>query len=474
MNVKKIANKIKFQSEKALILFFVIMAILGGCMFSFLMPEGTIPDEMTHLEYVVYSCGLVDYYRPIETALHEAGVNNIAPGQDNHLNIEQYKAAANKENEIGLPLQKLHFNRFVFKYFPAVIGLIIGAALKLSYMHILRLCALCSLAFYIFMGVLTIKAAPVKKYVFTFCLLLPMSLHMAASINYDTILIPMCFYLTAYLLKLKCSKDKIKWKDILILAVVSFFILYIKVIYILLILMILAIPLDRFDLKIGKKHDIGKFVKKHKLPLILACFALIAVGAYLCRNNNYVVILTASILEWKRTLVMLRDTLNIQWDAYKLWYTGCFGSLDTYVPMTFANRIFIFMGILILYFDKKADAGYEKIQFRDRGLFLLIVAMIFVLIFLSMTTWTLHLSGIDPYVSVGEMRKNLYKFGTYMGVQGRYFIPITPLFMISLSGIGPMKKLTCNKLFYPVFALFVLYVMQFITRLLLYAYWLNG
>lgn len=464
-------DKFKINTEKLLILFFLVMGLYGGCMFTVMTPVGIIPDEMTHLEYALDSCGLVDYYRPIESAIKDSGAFQIKPFKNNHLDIEKYKAALKEKNEVGLPLKKLHLDPYILKYFPTVAGFIIGGALKLPYLRILQLCSLLSLAFYLFMGVLTIKAAPVKKYIFTFCLLLPMSLHMAASINYDTILIPFCFFLTAYLLKLKCGEEQVKWKDILILMIASFFILYIKVIYVLLILMILTIPLDRFDLKIGKDFNLAEWIKKYKLLLIVAFLVLICLGAYLFRNNNYVVIMTASLLEWKRSLLLFRATWLQEWESYKLWYVGCFGSLDVYVPKVFANRVLIGMLLMILYFDKKDKAGYEKLSSRCRIFYLLIVAVIFVMIFLAMITWTLTLADIDPYVSIGEMRKNLYKFGVYLGIQGRYFIPITPLFMLSLSGIGPLKKLSCNKLFYPVFFLFVLYIMQFITRLLLFEFW---
>lgn len=469
--LKAFSDKFKFNTEKLLLLFFLVMSIFGGCMFTVMTPVGIIPDEMTHLEYALDSCGLVDYYRPIESSIKDSGAFQIKPFKNNHLDVEKYKAALQEKNEVGLPLKKLHFDPYIFKYFPTVLGFIIGGALKLPYLRIMQLCSLLSLAFYIFMGLLTIKAAPVKKYVFTFCLLMPMSLHMAASINYDTILLPMCFFLTAYILKLKCGEEKIKWKDILILMVVSFFILYIKAIYVLLILMILSIPLDHFELKIGKDFELVAFVKKYKLPLIAALILLILLAAYLFRSNNYVVIITASLLEWKRSLYLLKASWMQEWESYKLWYVGCFGSLDVYVPKVFANRVLIGMVLMIFYFDRKADTDYEKISARSRVLYLLVVAVIFVMIFLAMITWTLTLSDIDPYVSIAEMRENLYKIGLYLGVQGRYFIPITPLFMLSLSGIGPMKKLSCNKLFYPVFFLFVLYIMQFITRLLLFEFW---
>ncbi len=469
--LRAFSDKIKIDTEKLLILFFLLMGIFGGCMFTVLTPVGIIPDEMTHLEYALDSCGLVDYYRPVENAITDSGAFQVKPFKNNHLDIEKYKAALQEKNEVGLPLKKLHFDPYIFKYFPTVIGFIIGGALKLPYMRILQLCSLLSLAFYLFMGVMTIKAAPVKKYIFTFCLLMPMSLHMAASINYDTILIPFCFFLTAYILKLKCQEEKVGWKNILILMVASFFILYIKVIYVLLILMLLSIPLDHFELKLGNDFDLAKWIKKYKLFLILALVLLILLGAYLFRSNTYVVIMTASILEWKRSLSIFRATWQQEWESYKLWYIGCFGSLDVYVPKVFANRVLVGMLLMILYFDKRDKANYEKISAKSRGLYLLIVAVIFVMIFLAMITWTLTLTDIDPYVSIGEMRKNLYKFGVYLGIQGRYFIPITPLFMLSLSGIGPLKKLSCNKLFYPVFFLFVLYIMQFISRLLLFEFW---
>lgn len=69
-------------------------------------------------------------------------------------------------------------------------------------------------------GVLTIKRLPFGKNVFFGVSILPMSLHLAASLSYDVVILAFTGYFTAVCLDLAYKADTVKVKDVIALAVV--------------------------------------------------------------------------------------------------------------------------------------------------------------------------------------------------------------------------------------------------------------
>ena len=105
------------------------------------------------------------------------------------------------------------------------IGLCLGMSLNLPIMTCTYLAEIFSFLFYITLGVTSIKIAPMKKDIFTFCLLMPMTVQQCMSVSYDAVLIPICFFLTAYIFYLYYSNHQVSWKELSLLAILSFVIL---------------------------------------------------------------------------------------------------------------------------------------------------------------------------------------------------------------------------------------------------------
>ena len=99
-------------------------------------------------------------------------------------------------------------------------GFTLARVLGLNSIALLYLGRFLNLLLFAAVGVLTIKRLPFGKNVFFGVSILPMSLHLAASLSYDVVILAFTGYFTAVCLDLAYKADTVKVKDVIALAVV--------------------------------------------------------------------------------------------------------------------------------------------------------------------------------------------------------------------------------------------------------------
>lgn len=461
----------KRSIEKYILAVFIILAMLEGMMFSVLTPAGKNPDEYTHFAAMADAWGLSAYNEVADTYYHDTGVYDITITSDQKVDRALYEQLGMQENTIGLPIGQIRPHLGILKFIPQSIGFLIAAALHLPILPMLQLMELICLLCYVLCGVLTLKLMPYKKHIMLFCMLLPMTMHQVASINYDTELMACSFLLIALILNIKANEEKtLRWRHVLAMLVLTFLIAYVKAVYALILLLALTIPFTRYQLKIGRRFELGAFLKRFRIPVILLFLAGICAGIYRFRFNPFVNILLSCIFQPRRTLVVLLATLRGMRQAYLYWYAGSFGALDVNVEPWFLYTLFLVMLLCILFHDKQVDKTASTMTIRTRLLMLFIFASIFVLVFISMFAWSLFLANRSYYISMPNMQLALYSIDLILGVQGRYFIPITPLIMLPLSGI--IKQISFRKVFYTGFTIYLIGAMLYVTKVMLFKFWI--
>ena len=105
-------------------------------------------------------------------------------------------------------------------YVPQALGFTLARVLGLNSIALLYLGRFLNLLLFAAVGVLTIKRLPFGKNVFFGVSILPMSLHLAASLSYDVVILAFTGYFTAVCLDLAYKADTVKVKDVIALAVV--------------------------------------------------------------------------------------------------------------------------------------------------------------------------------------------------------------------------------------------------------------
>lgn len=158
-------------------------------------------------------------------------------------------------------------------YLPQAIGFSIARVLGLGAVGLLFLGKFLNLCCYVALTALAVRTTPIGKSWFAAAGLLPMSLHLAASLSYDAGLIGTVFLFTALVFKLAYGTEEIRARELIGLCVLAALFGPCKLVYAPLILLALLIPARVF----------GGFGKKLLCILILL---LSLVAAVLAVNAN--------------------------------------------------------------------------------------------------------------------------------------------------------------------------------------------
>lgn len=154
-------------------------------------------------------------------------------------------------------------------YLPQAIGFSIARVLGLGAMGLLFLGKFLNLCCYVALTALAVRTAPIGKSWFAAAGLLPMSLHLAASLSYDAGLIGCVFLFTALVFKLAYGAEEIRARELIALCALAAHFGPCKLVYAPLILLVLLIPARVF----------GGFGKKLLCILILLLSLVAAVLA---------------------------------------------------------------------------------------------------------------------------------------------------------------------------------------------------
>ena len=158
-------------------------------------------------------------------------------------------------------------------YLPQAIGFSIARVLGLGAMGLLFLGKFLNLCCYVALTALAVRTTPIGKSWFAAAGLLPMSLHLAASLSYDACLIGTVFLFTALVFKLAYGTEEMRARELIGLCVLAALFGPCKLVYALVILLALLIPARVF----------GGFGKK---LLCLMILLLSLVAAVLAVNAN--------------------------------------------------------------------------------------------------------------------------------------------------------------------------------------------
>ena len=413
--------------------FYVLAAVLLSIAYSFLMPVTQVPDEATH---VVRMCeavgadGLYLQYWQLTADIGAYDVKDFHEIVDLDVYVDGYLVKFDKERIDFKP----HFSLSAISYLPMLAGVFLGYIMDMPILWCMQLGELFAIFFSVVLGYLALRLMPVKKELLCAILLLPMNIQQCSSLNYDAVLLPVCYLLIAYIFHLKYRKEKVKWRDLLWLVLMLLVIAITKVLYVVLALLWFMIPIEHTDFKIGRL-DFSKFFSKHKILLGLLVAVGFAAACYVVRNVSYVMALRACLMDPAQGFSMLKMTTEYMTREYLKSFVGNFGFLDAIVPPWFV--VFV-LGFLMLFTQVK-NSKNRSIKMGQRILFGVLALFVAVLINASMITWTFFVSDMNP-VTFEEYRLAIKEIGIILGVQGRYFLPMAPIAYMFWEGILKIKK----------------------------------
>lgn len=297
-------------------------------------------------------------------------------------------------------------------YVPQILGIFAGKASGASAIGMIYLTRIFNLIFFLALSYFAIKKTPIFKWVFCFLWLTPTTIFQAASASVDAFTFGICFVVVAHFLFYAFDgKSEVgKW-EIAKIFVFCFLAALCKQAYVFLPLLFLIVPRRKF------KSSAVYFATF--FALVAVCFVGVGGWSYLVKpiympyrgdieiNPDAQM---AFVLQHPFYFLKIIVTSYINYSPYYfLTFFGQLTWLDLFVPRWLTIYLFVvLMGIVLL--DKNAAV---KISALNKTIFsIIIVLTALVVAALLYLTWS----------PIGGDR--------IAGIQGRYFIPVAPLFFL--------------------------------------------
>lgn len=321
-------------------------------------------------------------------------------------------------------------------YFPQALGISIARVFHMGYFPLIFMGRLFNLLAFVGMAWLAVRIMPFKKEVFMAVSLLPMTLHLAASLSYDAALIGLSLVFFAWCFYLAYEKKQIRIRDTVILGLLLVLLEPCKIVYLPLAGICLLIPAAKF----GERKRYWISVAAVVAAMALAIFLInnVVLSAWIQDTDN--------LISWEggaagytiqdilrqpyQTFLIYCETLATQFDYYQATMLGGFlGNLDPDLSVPYFC-LFLLWGVLIVSALRRAGE-HSPVKAGEKAWMAVLIGLSVILVLLSM------LLGWTP------------KGFTYIaGIQGRYFLPILPLALLLLYGDNLTIKRDCSREIY--------------------------
>ena len=243
-----------------------------------------------------------------------------------------------------------------------------------------------------------------------------MTIQMVISYNYDSVLFGVCFFVFAYLINLIQVRERVTWKDIVVLALSGIIISQIKFIYLTILALAFLIPKEKFGTLRTKILASGVTMGICGVVIIVSRFATLqrAAGGHLTNAANPVEAMSLGIILQHPVAVfnVLFRTLEHELSYYLSGMVASpLGWLELYLPDIVVFGFIILIGLSIVGETQKPP----KIALSLRTCSLLAC---FATALLGMVAMLCDCTPVNAI--------------TVWGYQGRYLLPVLPFAIVLL------------------------------------------
>jgi uncharacterized membrane protein len=407
---------------------FLTLGLVFGLLFMIAIPPFQVPDEPGHL-YRAYQLSEGVLIAPRKDSdeiagawipqsfvrLHDIWAVRIPFRPSEKVKGEQFTQtfdlSLNKEEAVFVKLISSIYSPI--PYIPQITGVAIAKILNLPAVWSLYLGRLANLIATTLIVFLAIRVLPVYRWVFALLALTPMALAQRASLSADATLNSIACLAVAVVINLACSlrKDQVSKRDLLIMGGLGVAIALSKQAYFLISYLCLLIPQEKF--RDRKQYWVSCSLIILAAMLSWFLWSLIikthvgiplhaAVGASVERQTQF-------LLSHPFTLFSTAWNCLQEVERTLREFIGVLGWLDTPIPAIVAVS-YPHILVLVALISGQPDfliTGTQKLK-----IFLVLAGTVFLLYLSQYLIWT----------SVGA--------STVLGIQGRYFIPVAPLFFL--------------------------------------------
>jgi len=408
---------------------FAVIGFIFGILFMIAVPPFQVPDEGNHFlrSYQISQGELLSERRdksgggevPVSLSItaDKIGGNNVAFHPENKQSIINILEAFHIPLERDIKKYTPFSNTAIYSpvpYIPQVIGISAGKIFDAPPVMLLYLGRVFNLIFSVFIISYSIRIIPIFKNLIFLIALTPVSIHLFASLSPDAATISISFLLISKILRLAYDAEIliIEKKDIIFLMIASAMLASCKAAYFPVVFLYFIIPVRKLG-NITNYILFGLAVTS----ITLCCFFLWGdmaeklVVTHLYGGIPFGMAKLFIISHPIAYMEMVLRNLDIFLSFYIYSFIGVLGWLDTELPVYFIVIYGITMTVAALMEGKKEII----FSWFERIIICIIAASCIILIITSQYfIWTLE---TDSEIGMA---------------QGRYFIPVSPLFFIPL------------------------------------------
>lgn len=405
---------------------YLIAVIVLGSLISFIIPIGNVPDESNAHMIIAYHysnvmLGINDDMGNVKirqcdkdmiynyTYVNNEKLLNYVNDFDNHENLDM--TLVDSKQNIN-PAIKL----YSYTYYLSALGITVGRLFGLNGILCILLARLFNFILFVIVSCVCIKNIPAYKSIMAFVCLLPMTLQQAFSVSYDSIVLSLALIITTLTIRLFYNDYLIKKEKIILLVSIVLISLCKGFSY----APIMLVPLSYFIKKINFKELFQN--KKRNV-----CF--LGIGILFCIILLFVfMLLKGKISEGSILYLLVHPVLFLDYMRNTIY-----ANLESYIASSLADSMGLFSiriygpilvayYMLIPYLLFNHDASEKKLPDYTRITIFVVFAICFIGILLAMYSWSYRIGLISNNVIVG--------------FQGRYLLPVLPLFLMGISNKG--------------------------------------
>lgn len=424
--------------------FFILYTAIVGLLYLFLTPPFQVADEQNHF-FRAWQVSTGQF----SAISHDNRLGGYVPKSFIELSYRYRPYALNSYNRIerGTLKEARHirlnaenqvFYDFTntalysaFMYLPQGLGIGLGRMLRFEVLGVLYLGRLFNLLLFMLLGYKAMQLIPIKKWLFLVLITLPMTLAIQSSNSADVILHALSFLFLAFVLKLIYAGGEkyISYKQVVLMLLFATGFALSKLVYLPLIFLLFLVPVTKFSsykskyliiglvLLVGfatafffKKGIDNRYIPYHNYNQEYRFQTMLKKGVDVEKQIRFV--LENPLFVTKAFVSSFTDQFRLMTNSY----IGRLGYFDIALPpwLVYLNYLVI---LLLSGLYVKSDKNIRLTFFHRLGFVLLPVVI----------TFLIALSQYLSWVEVGDDR--VYPF------QGRYFIPVLPLFFLAISNL---------------------------------------
>ena len=401
---------------------FLVLGLTWGMFFVVFFPPNTAPDENAHIATAYSNADRImgreaedeqgrvyvrasDINIPVMTEVSRSTFNMV------------YEKWQEPVNDQMVPYIRGRLGTPLVAHLPQTVGIVLGWLTGQGAVQTLYLGKFMGLLFYLFCVYWAIRFIPWGKMSLMLIALFPMSLELAGSFSYDSLVNALCFLFIGYTMHLIYKKESVTWKDILFLAAVAGIMAPCKIAYIFVCGICFLIPKKKFR---KKQYYIGCGV----IVASGVVFLLIERMSFLF-NSLVVTGESAGAVEGAAGF-SLHDIISQPVNSLKMVFNTYFEQGSYYLGTIVGQSLgwfqvniswVVIVGLLLVLFMTTFSSAQESecMSIKER-----VVVMILSLIMIGGTVMGMWLNFTPD-------------FCTYIaGVQGRYFLPFLPLLVLAV------------------------------------------